>query len=84
MSDIKRKTSLKKKKGLFFKLTECYQAGTNIRLRLLWGRTRMGERGLEDGTIGGGYQSGSNVGLYQEALRIMDNIWIHLGAIKMS
>ena len=26
----------------------------------------------------------SNVGLHQEAVRIMDNIWIHLGAIKMS
>jgi len=26
----------------------------------------------------------SNVGLHQEALPIMDNIWIHLGAIKVS
>lgn len=55
MSHIKRKASLKKKKkGLFFKLTECYQTGTNIRLRVLWGRTGMGEREWKDGTIGGG------------------------------
>ena len=28
-----------------FKLTECYQAGTNIKLLLLWGRTEMGRVG---------------------------------------